>query len=138
MAFEGYSTRIRPDALQTHNLKVSLNPPCALLGALTATSLFCGGTPQCCKKARFVPLAMLQLYLLMYQLLHVGRCKMQEPRGRLMHLSTFRRHVLKVGARIVQHARNIKIQVAGSAVAACERFWKQYRQLQWRTIPCRC
>ncbi len=85
-----------------------------------------------------MPLAINQLYLLMYPLLHVGRCKMQEPGDRHMHLSTFRRHVMKAGARIVQHAPNIKIQVAGSAIAAWGRYWKQYRQLQWRTIPCRC
>ena len=81
---------------------------------------------------------MLQIYLLVYQLLQVGRCLMQEPEGSHISLSTFRERVLKVGARFVQHARNIVIHVAGSALVAWQRFWRRYCQLDWTMIPLRC
>ena len=88
-------------------------------------------------KTRAESEVMLQVYLLVHQLLHVGRCLMQEPDGAHISLSTFRDRVLKVGARFVQHARNIVIRVASSAVAAWERFWQRYRRLAWIMIPLR-
>ena len=90
------------------------------------------------EKIRAENAVMLQVFLLVYQLLHVGRCLMQEPDGAHISLSTFRDRVLKVGARFVQHARNIVIRVASSAVAAWERFWQRYRRLAWITLPLRC
>ncbi len=61
---------------------------------------------------------LLQVYLLTYQLMHVGRCLMREPDESQISLSTYRERVLKVGARFVQHARNIVIHIAASADAA--------------------
>ena len=81
---------------------------------------------------------MLQVFLLVYQIMHVGRCLMQEPEGAHISLSTFRGRVLKVGARFVQHARNIVIHVARSALTAWERFWRRYSRLEWTMLPMRC
>ncbi len=78
---------------------------------------------------------LLQVYLLTYQLMHVGRCLMREPDESQISLSTYRERVLKVGARFVQHARNIVIHIAASADAAWEQFWRRYCQLTWITLP---
>ena len=61
---------------------------------------------------------------------------MQEPEGSHISLTTFRERLLK--ARFVHHARNIVIHIAGSALAAWERFWRRYCRLNWTMIPLRC
>ncbi len=78
---------------------------------------------------------LLQVYLLTYQLMHVGRCLMREPDESQISLSTYRERVLKVGARFVQHVRNIVIHIAASADAAWEQFWRRCCQLTWITLP---
>ena len=78
---------------------------------------------------------LLQVYLLTYQLMHVGRCLMREPDESQISLSTYRERVFKVGARFVQHARNIVIHIAASTDAAWEQFWRRYCQLTWITLP---
>ena len=77
---------------------------------------------------------LLQLYLLVYEVLHLGRCTMKQPGARHMHLKTFQKDVLKVGALIVRHARNIEIRIAFSAVALWRQFWGRYQQLTWVTL----
>ncbi len=60
-------------------------------------------------------------------------CVPKRP-GTRMHLSTFQRNVLKVGARFARHARTIVTYIANSAIAAWERFWTVLSRLKWITI----
>ena len=70
----------------------------------------------------------------MYEVLHLGRCTMKQPGARHIHLKVFQKEVLKVGALIVRHARNIEIRIAFSAVALWRQFWGRYQQLTWVTL----
>lgn len=75
--------------------------------------------------------ALLLLHMLAYEVLHTGRRVMEIVTGTGWSLRRFRETVLKVGARLVVHARRITMIVAQSATAAWAALWPKLHHLAW-------
>ena len=75
--------------------------------------------------------AVLLLHMLAYEILHAGRRVMEIATGTGWSLRRFRERVLKVGARILLHARRVTIVVAQSAAAAWSSLWPGLHRLAW-------
>ena len=75
--------------------------------------------------------ALLLLHMLAYEVLHTGRRVMEIVTGTGWSLRRFRETVLKVGARLVVHARRITMIVAQSATAAWAALWPRLHHLAW-------
>ncbi len=77
--------------------------------------------------------ALLLLHLLAYEVLHSGRCVMEKVTRTGWSLRRFRERVLKVGARVVCHARRATLVISEMAAP----FWRQFARglggLAWNT-----
>src|SRR6202789_998069 len=63
--------------------------------------------------------ALLLLHLLAYEVMHTGRCLMEKITDTGWSLRRFRERVLKVGMRIVLHARRATLVIAETAAVYC-------------------
>ena len=77
--------------------------------------------------------ALLLLHLLAYEVLHSGRCVMQKITRTGWSLRRFRERVLKVGARVVLHARRATLVVAETAAPSWRQFCQGLKGLAWNT-----
>jgi hypothetical protein len=77
--------------------------------------------------------ALLLLHLLGYQVLHSGRCVMEKVTRTGWSLRRFRERVLKVGARIVLHARRATLVIAETAAPYWRQFSRGLKGLTWNT-----
>ena len=82
--------------------------------------------------------ALFLLNLLAYGLLHVARSTLHVPQRPYMSLTTFRKKYLKVGVRLVRHARYLTFLVADCAARRWARYWERFDEMQWVIIPKRC
>ena len=77
--------------------------------------------------------ALLLLHLLTYEVLHSGRCVMEKITRTGWSLRRFRERVLKVGVRIVLHARRATLVIAETAAAHWQDLWHSLDRLAWNT-----
>ena len=77
--------------------------------------------------------ALLLLHLLAYEVLHTGRCVMEKITRTGWSLRRFRERVLKVGMRIVLHARRATLVIAETAAAYWQDLWRALDRLAWNT-----
>jgi hypothetical protein len=77
--------------------------------------------------------ALLLLHLLAYEVLHSGRCVMEKVTRTGWSLRRFRERVLKVGARVVLHARRATLVVAETAAPYWRQFFQGLGGLAWNT-----
>lgn len=77
--------------------------------------------------------ALLLLHLLGYEVLHSGRCVMEKVTRTGWSLRRFRERVLKVGARVVLHARRATLVIAETAVPYWRQFSRGLGRLAWNT-----
>jgi hypothetical protein len=77
--------------------------------------------------------ALLLLHLLAYEVLHTGRCAMEKITRTGWSLRRFRERVLKVGMRIVLHARRATLVIAETAAAYWQDLWRALDRLAWNT-----
>ena len=77
--------------------------------------------------------ALLLLHLLAYEVLHSGRCVMEKITRTGWSLRRFRERVLKVGARVVLHARRATLVVAETAAPYWRQFCRGLKGLAWDT-----
>ena len=61
--------------------------------------------------------ALLLLALLAYQIMHEGRCAMQDASGKGWSLGTFREKVLRAACRVIWNARRMKFYIARSVAS---------------------
>ena len=52
-----------------------------------------------------------------------------------MHIGTIRLRVLKFGAKVARHARNITIHACSPVLPAGQRFLSHFKQLHWLQLP---
>ena len=64
---------------------------------------------------------LLLLNLLAYELLHAGRCVMEQTTGTGWSLRRLRERVLRVASRVVRHGRRLTFVIAQDAAADCAR-----------------
>jgi len=76
---------------------------------------------------------LLLLHLLAYEVLHSGRCVMEKITRTGWSLCRFRERVLKVGARVVLHARRATLVVAETAAPYWRQFCRGLKGLAWDT-----
>jgi hypothetical protein len=77
--------------------------------------------------------ALLLLHLLGYEVLHSGRCVMEKVTRTGWSLRRFRERVLKVGARVVLHARRATLVISEIAAPYWRQFFKGLGGLAWNT-----
>jgi hypothetical protein len=77
--------------------------------------------------------ALLLLHLLAYEVLHSGRCVMEKITRTGWSLRRFRERVLKVGARVVLHARRATLVIAETAAPYWRQFCRGLKGLAWNT-----
>jgi Transposase DDE domain group 1 len=77
--------------------------------------------------------ALLLLHLLAYEVMHTGRCVMEKLTRTGWSLRRFRERVLKVGVRIVLHARRATLVIAETAAAHWQSLWRALDTLAWNT-----
>ena len=77
--------------------------------------------------------ALLVLHLLAYEVMHTGRCVMEKVTRTGWSLRRFRERVLKVGMRIVLHARRATLVIAETAAAYWQDLWRALDRLAWNT-----
>jgi len=77
--------------------------------------------------------ALLLLHLLGYEVLHSGRCVMEKVTRTGWSLRRFRERVLKVGARVVLHARRAMLVIAETAAPYWRQFSRGLGRLAWDT-----
>jgi hypothetical protein len=77
--------------------------------------------------------ALLLLYLLAYEVMHTGRCVMEKITHIGWSLRRLRERVLKVGMRIVLHARRATLVIAGTAASHWQSLWRALDKLAWNT-----
>jgi hypothetical protein len=75
--------------------------------------------------------ALLLLHLLAYEVLHSGRCVMEKVTRTGWSLRRFRERVLKVGARVVLHARRATLVVGEMAAPYWRQFFQGLDRLAW-------
>jgi len=76
---------------------------------------------------------LLLLQLLAYEVLHTGRCLMTKVTRTGWSLRRFRERVLKVGARVVLHARRVTLVISETAAPLWRQFWRGLDGLAWDT-----
>ena len=74
---------------------------------------------------------LLLLNLLAYELLHAGRCVMQQATGTGWSLRRLRERVLRVASRVVRHGRRLTFVIAQDAAADWLRLWGKLGALDW-------
>jgi hypothetical protein len=77
--------------------------------------------------------ALLLLHLLACEALHSGRCVMAKVTRTGWSLRRFRERVLKVGARVVLHARRATLVIGETAAPLWHQFWRGLDGLAWNT-----
>ena len=77
--------------------------------------------------------ALLLLHLLAYEVLHSGRCVMEKVTRTGWSLRRFRERVLKVGARVVLHARRATLVISEMAAPYWRQFFRGLAGLAWNT-----
>ncbi len=77
--------------------------------------------------------ALLLLHLLAYEVLHSGRCLMEKVTRTGWSLRRFRERVLKVGARVVCHARRATLVISETAAPWWRQFARGLGGLAWNT-----
>ena len=77
--------------------------------------------------------ALLLLHLLAYEVMHTGRCVMEKITHTGWSLRRFRERVLKVGMRIVLHARRATLVIAETAASLWQDLWRSLDRLAWNT-----
>jgi hypothetical protein len=77
--------------------------------------------------------ALLLLHLLSYEVLHSGRCVMEKITRTGWSLRRFRERVLKVGARVVLHARRATLVISETAAPYWRQFFRGLGGLAWNT-----
>jgi hypothetical protein len=77
--------------------------------------------------------ALLLLHLLAYEVLHSGRCVMEKATRTGWSLRRFRERVLKVGVRVVLHARRAVLVISETAALHWQQFCQQLDRLAWNT-----
>ena len=74
---------------------------------------------------------LLLLNLLSYELLHAGRCVMEQATGTGWSLRRLRERVLRVASRVVRHGRRLTFVIAQHAAADWLRLWGKLGALDW-------
>jgi len=77
--------------------------------------------------------ALLLLHLLAYEVLHSGRCVMEKVTRTGWSLRRFRERVLKVGARVVLHARRATLVISELTAPFWQQFCRGLGGLAWNT-----
>src|SRR5215213_7879418 len=75
--------------------------------------------------------ALLLLHLLAYEILHTGRRVMEIATGTGWSLRRFRERVLRVGGRVLIHARRIVLVVAETAARHWAALWPRFERCAW-------
>jgi hypothetical protein len=75
--------------------------------------------------------AILLLHMLAYEVLHAGRCLMEVATKTGWSLRRFRERVLRVGARIVLHARRATLIIADAAARHWQMLWPRFDRISW-------
>ena len=74
---------------------------------------------------------LLLLNLLAYEVLHAGRCVMEQATGTGWSLRRLRERVLRVASRVVRHGRRLTFTIAPQAAADWLRLWSKLGALDW-------
>ncbi len=78
--------------------------------------------------------ALLLLHLLAYETLHTGRCLMEGTTATTGgSLRRFRERVLRIGARILLHARRAVLVIGEGAAHHWTLLWARLDRLAWDT-----
>ena len=75
--------------------------------------------------------AILLLHLLTYELLHAGRRAIELATHSGWSLRRFRERVLRVGGRILLHARRITLVIAQTAASEWAALWPRFQRFAW-------
>src|SRR3954454_24944444 len=75
--------------------------------------------------------AILLLHLLAYELMHAGRRAMELATHTGWSLRRFRERVLRVGGRVLLHARRVTLVVAQTAAGFWSALWPRFERFTW-------
>jgi Transposase DDE domain group 1 len=75
--------------------------------------------------------ALLLLHLMAYELMHAGRRAMEVATATGWSLRRFRERVLRVGARLVLHARRVTLVIAETAARHWATLWPRFERFAW-------
>jgi hypothetical protein len=75
--------------------------------------------------------AVLLLHLMAYEIMHAGRRVMEIATGRGWSLRRFRERVLRVGGRVLIHARRVTLVVAETAARYWAVLWPRFERFAW-------
>ena len=75
--------------------------------------------------------AILLLHLLAYELMHAGRRAMELATHTGWSLRRFRERVLRVGGRVLLHARRITLVIAQTAASVWAALWPRFERFTW-------
>jgi Transposase DDE domain group 1 len=75
--------------------------------------------------------ALLLLHLMAYELMHAGRRAMEIATGTGWGLRRFRERVLRVGARVLLHARRVTLVIAETAARHWAALWPRFERFAW-------
>lgn len=81
--------------------------------------------------ARNEAVLLLLLHLLAYELMHVGRRMMEIAAGTGWNLRRFRECVLRVGGRVLVHARRVTLVVTKAAARHWAALWPPFEHCAW-------
>jgi hypothetical protein len=75
--------------------------------------------------------ALLLLHLMAYELMHAGRRMMEIATGTGWSLRRFRERVLRLGGRVLIHARRITLVIAETAARHWATLWPRFERCAW-------
>jgi hypothetical protein len=75
--------------------------------------------------------AILLLHLLAYELMHAGRRAMELATHTGWSLRRFRERVLRVGGRVLLHARRVTLVIAQTAAGFWSALWPRFERFTW-------
>ena len=75
--------------------------------------------------------ALLLLHLMAYELMHAGRRTMEIATATGWSLRRFRERVLRVGARVLLHARRATLVIAETAARHWAALWSRFERFAW-------
>jgi hypothetical protein len=75
--------------------------------------------------------ALLLLHLMAHELMHAGRRMMEIATGKGLSPRRFREHVLRVGGRVLIHARRITLVIAETAARHWATLWPRFERCAW-------
>ena len=75
--------------------------------------------------------AILLLHLLAYELMQAGRRAMELATHTGWSLRRFRERVLRVGGRVLLHARRITLVIAQTAASVWAALWPRFERFTW-------